>query len=106
MQPYISNTFHPIPSTHEHSTFLQRVSDRITSLIRIILAIKDVMARKQSIMADLGIAPYTTYADRWRYGLVLVNNFFGFEASSWHYRLVVPLTFHSRHLNHCLPIHS
>jgi hypothetical protein len=82
MQPYISNAFHPISSTHEHTTFLQHISGKITLLIRTLLATKDVIARKQSIMAELGITPYAVYAHRWRHGLVLINDLFGFEASS------------------------
>jgi hypothetical protein len=40
------------------------------------------MAKKESIMTELGITPYSIGAHRWRHGLVLINNFFGFEASS------------------------
>jgi hypothetical protein len=78
MQPYISSLFHATPSTHESATFIQRIVDNIILPIKIMLATKDVMARKQSIMAELDITPYSSFVDHWRHGLVLVSNFFGF----------------------------
>ncbi|KAI9596977.1 hypothetical protein BDF19DRAFT_327331 [Syncephalis fuscata] len=35
--------------------------------------------KKRYTMSELGVTPYTNYADCWRHGIVLVNSFFGFE---------------------------
>ena len=80
-QPYVSNIIYGTASTHEHLSFFQRVLDTIIAPIRLIQAMKSGIIKKDAIMSELGITLYTGFANRWRHGLVLVNNFFGFEAS-------------------------
>ncbi|KAI8051950.1 hypothetical protein BDF22DRAFT_656084 [Syncephalis plumigaleata] len=78
-QPYISSSMHPMPSTYEHASFFDRFYDTFLLPIRMIPTIIETASLQRGMALELGTEAYTSYEERWRHGLVLVNSFFGFE---------------------------
>jgi hypothetical protein len=69
-----------MPPIYEHANFFARLYDTIILPMKIILGSKETISLQQDMALELGLEPYYDYGERWRHGLVLVNNFFGFEA--------------------------
>lgn len=68
-----------MPCTYEHANFFDRLYDIIILPMKIILAFRNTISLQRGMALQLGLEPYYDYGERWRHGLVLVNNFFGFE---------------------------
>ncbi|KAI8048686.1 hypothetical protein BDF22DRAFT_636081 [Syncephalis plumigaleata] len=78
-QPYIPDPMDPSTTTHEFSGFFARFYDKVVHPLSMIWHVQPIIKAQKAAYAEVGKEPYTFVADRWRHGLILVNNFFGFE---------------------------
>ncbi|KAI9597312.1 hypothetical protein BDF19DRAFT_488539, partial [Syncephalis fuscata] len=77
--PYASNFLSNIPSTHDKTSFFERFYDKIILPATMLWNIKDSIQERQAIYSKLKVTPYMTAPERWRHGLVLINNLFALE---------------------------
>ncbi|RKP08409.1 hypothetical protein THASP1DRAFT_4793, partial [Thamnocephalis sphaerospora] len=78
-QPYLSNFLGRLPPTYESAGFFERFVDAVLIQANMVRRFLPLLQRQSAIFAELGIRPYAGAPERWHDGLVVINNYFGFE---------------------------
>ncbi|RKP07415.1 hypothetical protein THASP1DRAFT_9624, partial [Thamnocephalis sphaerospora] len=78
-QPYIANFLGHLPPTYDHAGFFERFADAVLLQANMLRHFLPLVIKQRAMFSELGIRPYAGAPDRWHHGLVLINNYFGFE---------------------------
>ncbi|KAI9596997.1 hypothetical protein BDF19DRAFT_437438 [Syncephalis fuscata] len=66
-------------STHDKTSFFERFYDKIIMPTAMAWKFKELIQEKRATYSELNVTPYMTISERWRHGLVLVNNLLALE---------------------------